>query len=210
MVKKLIIFGFIIISIAIIGRDRLAWADGLSEDEVGDEVPLKAPPPPLIEEDLSLPQNEEAAGVEKTVKDDPDLWPAISQGMIILNPQADGEIIASVDPKQMLSRGDIVYLSSYGEPFAPQQESIVFKSIKPVHHPKTGAFLGNLIDVLGIVRVNDVGEDVSVGEIILSNNPISKTDKIAPLDRFIPRQNQSKTCACLEWIIARCLTLGCP
>lgn len=185
MLKKLIIFGFIFISITIIGRDRLAWADGLSEEEVsGDEAPLKAPPPPLIEEDLSLPQNEESA--ENTVKEDPDLWPAISQGMIILNPQADGEITASEDPKRMLGRGDIVYLSSYDQLFSPQQESIVFRSVKPVHHPKTGAFLGDLVDVLGIVRVNDVGEDVSTGKIIYSKNPISRKDKIASLDRFIP------------------------
>ncbi|MBN4054852.1 hypothetical protein JYT87_04005 [Nitrospira defluvii] len=185
MIKKTIIFSFIFISIAIIGRDRLAWADGL-EDKGEIEATIKAPPPPLIAEDISMPQNEEADNVEKTVKEDLDLWPAISQGMIILNPQADGEITASEDPKQMLGRGDTVYLSSYNELFSPQQESIIFKSIKQVHHPETGVLLGDLVDVLGIVRVNEVGEDVSTGKIIVSKNPISKTDKIASIDRFIP------------------------
>lgn len=190
MIRKKIIFSFIFISIVIIGRDRLAWADGL-EDDAGIEATIKAPPPPLISEDISLPKNEEAADVEQTVKDDLDLWPAISQGMIILNPQADGEITASEDPKQMLGRGDIVYLFSYNELFSPQQESIIFRSIKPVHHPKTGVFLGDLVDVLGIVRVDEVGEDVSTGKIIVSKNPISKTDKIASIDRFIPPPPQT-------------------
>lgn len=167
----------------------LVWADGMD-----DALPPEASfaPPPLIEEDLPFsPPEVEESFVETPSSLDPDFWPAISQGMILLKPQAEGEIMSSVDRKQMLGRGDTVYLASYEELFSPQMESVIFKRIKPVHHPKTGDYLGDLVQVLGLVKVNEVGEDVSTAEITSSLFPISKHDKIASIDRFVPPPPQT-------------------
>ncbi len=178
---------FALAALGIVFQDRLLWADGLFEDEETSTETLVAPPPPLIEEDRSIEVLEEVdVEVEEAVQSDPDFWNAISKGMILLAPKADGEIAASVDAKQMLGQGDTVYLSSYGELFSPEQESVIFKTLEPVFHPKTGERLGDMVEVLGVVRVDVVGEDVSTGEILRSKNPIYKKDKIASIDRFIP------------------------
>ncbi len=188
MLKKSIRFALVFISSMIIAGNPIVFADGLfEEDALPMEAPIMASPPPLIEEALPLPQVEgEKSTAKPSIEDKPDLWPAISQGMIMLKAKADGEISASEDQKHMLGQGDIVYLSSYDKRFVPQEESVIFKIVKPVHHPTTGAYLGDLVDVLGVVRVSDIGQDVLTGKIVLSNNPISKTDKIASIDRFIP------------------------
>ncbi len=156
---------------------------------------LDAPPPPLLQaEPLIEAPREEALEVDDEIAlpIEDDLWPVISKGMILLKSKPDGEIVASEDPKELLGVRDIVYLHSDHAPFSPEEELIIYKVSRPVFHPDTESFLGDLIHVLGVAKVKIVGEDVATAQIILSKNTISRLDKVATIDRFIlPPAEQS-------------------
>jgi len=188
MFKKISIQALLLVlAIGMGAQDDLAWSDGMFEDEEFSTESVVAPPPPLIEAAPAIEVVEaEIAEAEETVQSGPDFWGAISKGMILMTPRADGEIAASVDAKQMLGQGDIVYLSSYDTLFSPGQESLIFKTLKPVHHPKTGVLMGDMVEILGVVKIKEVGAEVSTAEILRSRNPIYKKDKIAPIDQFMP------------------------
>ena len=160
-------------------------ADGLDE-ALSTLKHLNAPPPPVVEDPLPLlPTEPEEAVVEVPVTKK-NIWPMVSQGMILEKPSPEGKITASEDQKQMLTQGDIVYLSSFGEPFDSGQEWLVFKTMKDVHHPKSGAYLGELVHVLGIAKVIKVNNDVATARLTRSKEPIAIGNKIAFIDRFMP------------------------
>lgn len=166
-----------------------AKADGLAvEEAMPTESPLGAVPPPLVEEegDLFLPPELEEILSEIPELPKEDLWPLVSQGMILRKPSQGGIISASEDQKMMLGPGDLVYLSTHDEPFFPDQEWVVFKSIKDVFHPKTKMPMGELVYVLGMVRVIDVAEDVATARIVRSLAPIERGDPITFIESFIP------------------------
>lgn len=168
-------------------------ADGLSAEEALPTT-IDAPPPPLLQAEGLIPPPQEENVVEQEIAPPPetDLWPIISKGMILLKSEPDGEIISSEDPKELLGLRDTVYLHAEHELFLPGEELIIYRTSRPVFHPITSNFLGDLVQVLGAVRVKTVGKDVSTAEIILSRNTISKLDKVASIDRFIlPPAEQS-------------------
>ncbi len=166
-----------------------AEADGLPvEEAMPSAPPLGAVPPPLVEdeEDLFLPPEPEEAVAEIPEPPKEDLWPQVSQGMILRKPGQGGIITASEDQKEMLGQGDLVYLSTRDEPFVPDQEWVVFKRIKEVLHPKDKAPMGELVYVLGMVRVIDVAEDVATARIVRSLAPIERGNAINFIESFIP------------------------
>ncbi len=163
-------------------------ADGLSEEDL---LPMRgvidAPPPPLLQAAPLTPTPVEEILSDEDISQptEADPWTFISKGMILLKPHADGEIAASEDPKQLLGLHDIVYLRSNQEPFSPGEELVVYRISRPVFHPTTASFLGDLVQILGVVRIENTGKDVSTAEIVLSKDTISREDKIAFIDRFI-------------------------
>ncbi len=164
------------------------WADGLSaEDSLPTEHAIDAPPPPLLQAEQLIPPplEEVESGEDLAPATESDLWRMISEGMILLKSEADGEIVASEEPKQLLGVHDIVYLHSNHEPFSPEEELVVYRISRPVLHPTTGSFLGDLVQILGVVKVQNVGEDVSTAKIVLSKDTISRQDKIASINHFI-------------------------
>lgn len=181
---------FFIMSLVLFLSAPFAKADGLAvEEAMPTESPLGAVPPPLLEEEGDLflpPEPEEEVVVEVPELPKEDLWPLISQGMILRKPSQGGIISASEDQKVMLGPSDLVYLSTHGEPFFPDQEWVVFKSIKDVFHPKTKAPMGELVYILGMVRVIDVAEGVATARIVRSLAPIERGDPISFIESFIP------------------------
>lgn len=171
-------------------------ADGLELEEETAEKPstvlLDAPPPPLVEDETEadlIPLEEEdpiavILAAPPAPKEDP--WPSISQGMIILKPSQEGRIVAAEDQKKMLGQGDLVYLKTQGVPFLPNQEWVVFKSVKDVFHPKTKVPMGELVHVLGLVKVIDISEQVATARVTRSTEPMERGDRIAFLEQFIP------------------------
>ncbi len=182
----LLIFGMIVYTPSV-------KADGLEIEEIVSpqqpEKPLLAAPlPPRVEEDFDLLLSPEPEPVilERSVTEKEDLWPLISQGMILLKPSQLGSIAASEDRKQLLGQGDIVYLDSTQKNFAPDQEWVVFKSVKDVRHPKTKVLMGELVYVLGMVKVIDLDAKVATAQIVRSREPIGKGDRIAFIEAFFP------------------------
>lgn len=175
----------IFIPLAAVAVDSPAMADGLDE-ALSTLKQLNAPPPPVVEDPLPLLSPEPEETVAEAPVPEKNSWPMISQGMILEKPSPEGKITASEDQKQMLAQGDIVYLSSFGEMFVSEQEWVVFKTMKEVHHPKSGAYMGELVHVLGIAKVIAVNDDVATARITRSKEPISIGNEIAFIDRFMP------------------------
>jgi len=182
MLKKWLVLAFI--PLGLVFFQAHAKADGL-DDPMSTMKHLKAPPPPLVEEALPF-LSEPEAPVEAPPEVEKDLWPTLSQGMILERPRAGGEIAASEDQKQMLAQGDVIYLSSFGEPFSEGQDWVVFKTSREVSHPKTGASLGTLVRVLGIARVLETNESGATARLVRSKEPIATGDGIAFMEDFFP------------------------
>lgn len=160
-------------------------ADGLEIEKI-EKTPIDAPPPPVLEavDALFFPPEEEIIEVLEVPKVDP--WLAISKGMVIQAPSQSGTIVASEDQKVMLGQGDVVYLSSNTQSFNVDQEWIVYKTIKKVHHPKTEALLGDLVYVIGKVKISDAIDNMATARITRSINPMTQGDSIAMIESFIP------------------------
>ncbi len=169
------------------------FADGLEIEKIETKTPIDAPPPPVLEavDALFLPPEEEIVAVVEAPKEDP--WSAISKGMVIQVPRHIGTISASEDQKTMLGQGDVVYLSSDSETFRIDQEWVVYKNIKDVHHPKTETLLGNLVYVLGKVKVLDADEKAATARITRSLEPMTQGDQIAMIESFIPLSTEKGT-----------------
>ncbi len=180
---------FFIVSFVLFLSTPIARADGLAVEEARPtQSPLGAVPPPLVEEegDLFLPPESEEVVAEIPEPPKEDFWPLVSQGMIIRKLGHTGIITASEDQKHMLGQGDLIYLATHDEPFFPDQEWVVFEMIKDVIHPKTQAPMGELVHVLGLVRVIDVAEDVATARITRSHAPMKIGNPITFIESFIP------------------------
>ncbi len=180
---------FFIMSLILLLLVPIAKADGLAVEEARPtRSPLGAVPPPLVEQegDLFLPPEPEEVATEIPEPPKEDFWPLVSQGMIMRKPGHAGIITASEDQKQMLGQGDLIYLSTHDDPFFPDQEWVVFETIKDVFHPKTQAPMGKLVHILGLVRVIDVAEDVATARIMRSHAPMEVGNPITFIESFIP------------------------
>ncbi|VAX33161.1 hypothetical protein MNBD_NITROSPIRAE01-1527 [hydrothermal vent metagenome] len=182
---------FFIVSFVLLLSIPVAKADGLAVEEAKTTAtapPLGAVPPPLVEAegDLFLPPEPEEVVAEIPEPPKEDLWPLVSQGMIIRKLGHTGIITASEDEKQMLAQGDLIYLATHDESFFPDQEWVVFETIKDVIHPKTQTPMGELVHVLGLVKVIDVAEDVATARITRSHAPMKIGNPITFIESFIP------------------------
>ncbi len=194
-VKKITVsFAFVVVSVFML-NNATVMADGLEADKAMPTTkPLLVSPPPVVEDvsELFIPPEPEVLIVEAPAppQKKENLWPIISQGMILLKSIPEGTIAASEDQKQLLGQGDLVYLRSNDDPLLPDHEWVVFKGIKDVYHPKTGVLLGKLVHVLGMVKSIDADEKVATARIIRSREPISVGDQIASIKRFLPHMSE--------------------
>lgn len=100
-----------------------------------------------------------------------------SAGYIATGGIDKSEIIDSPDKKTLLGEMDIVYLTlssdmKIGDRFT------VLRIVKKVIHPKTGAFMGNLVKILGELIIIDINEKTATGKIIDSFDYITRGDKL--------------------------------
>ena len=142
--------------------------------------PLQQPSPKPSEKPLMKPAATETLRPADAARPPKiDLWSSVFQGTILSEPKPDGKVIGSKDQKNMLGQGDTVYLISFNDEFTPGKEWIVYKITKNVYHPKTGQYLGDLVDVKGIVKVTASDKKMATAQITHSKEPIFKEDKIA-------------------------------
>lgn len=105
----------------------------------------------------------------------------LSVGYIIADNIDGGLIVGSKDNRELLGNMDSVYIKvPKGETPLIGDSYAIVKRIKKVIHPKTGRSIGNLIRVLGTLKIVDVGENLVSADIIRSVDYISKGDRLIP------------------------------
>lgn len=166
-----------------------AFADGLPEGQaLSTERELVEPLPPqfFVEQEIPAPLPPEPVQpeVEEAPPSNPDFWALFSNGMIVTELKPDGEIQAAEDSKIMLGDGDVVYLKSFRDEFVDEGHWVVFKTMKGVYHPKTKEHLGDLVNVLGIVKVLHADKGSATAQIIRSKEPISRNDFIVSVENL--------------------------
>lgn len=216
MFKKNFSFRAVLLILLMLSADLLSVkADGLPPEEAlptakTEEVVFPPPfeemmePEPVVEETgadtakaLPAPSREAPPAPAAAVKpSESDLWSSIFHGTILSDPKPDGKIVGSKDQKMMLGEGDTVYLVSFNDEFVPGKDWIIYKVMKNVYHPTTGKYLGDLIDVTGVVKVTEVDKKLATAQITRSKEPIFQDDQIAlvdtlfdlssPANRFLP------------------------
>jgi LysM repeat protein len=95
--------------------------------------------------------------------------------------EAAGTLVASFAESEMLSPPNQVYLD-FKDKSAVQVGGryLVFRTVGPVYHPRTGAKLGYQTQVLGVVRVNRTSEKKVRAQIEKAFDEINRGDRIGP------------------------------
>lgn len=133
-----------------------------------------------------LVENEIAKGI--------DFW-SLSDGMVVRELKADGKLIGGKESKQIFSKGDIVYLRLEKESPVSPNEWVLFRKIKKVHHPKTGEFMGDLIEITGTVKALESHDHIITGQIIHSKGATSLDDEIATVGTLMRGETVSEATA---------------
>lgn len=105
----------------------------------------------------------------------------LSIDFIIADSMDGGVIIGSKDDRNLLGNMDRVYIKTpKGEAPLVGDSYTIIRRIKKVTHPKTGRSIGNLIRVLGILKVVNVTEGMVAADIVRSVDSVSKGDRLIP------------------------------
>jgi hypothetical protein len=91
-----------------------------------------------------------------------------------------GQVLNSPEDKRMLSVADHTYVKTreqakVGEVFQ------VFRAVRDVRHPVTGANLGKLVNLVGEVRVDALSREQSLGTVVQSWDPVERGDYVGRL-----------------------------
>jgi chemotaxis protein MotB len=82
-----------------------------------------------------------------------------------------------------VGEGDIVYLKD-GNKLNPKEgdQLLVYRSVRKVYHPKTGAYMGRLVVVLGTLKILETGPKITTAKVAKSYNYILSGDRVAPYE----------------------------
>jgi LysM repeat protein len=158
------------------------------------KIPLKAVvkekrPEPL--EKVVIPPKEEKV-IEKVevpkeapkeiVKESPkvpvaDKFLLASSGYITTAKIDKSEIVDSHDKRVLLGQGDSVYLTLSND-MKIGDRFIILRIVKKVRHPKTGVLMGNLVKVLGDLKITAINKQAATAMIINSYDYITKGDRL--------------------------------
>src|SRR5581483_4638336 len=170
-----------------------------SEPVVEKEATVSSPKSPSPPE--PLPVKKAAASIQSerpsppapdAAPSDADFWSVFAYGTILSDPRPQGEIVGGKDRKMMMGEGDIIYLASFQDEFTPGKEWIVYRVIKDVYHPVSGKYLGDLINVTGVVKITEVNKKIATAEITRSKEPIFRNDQIALVETLFDFSSPSK------------------
>ncbi len=91
-----------------------------------------------------------------------------------------GQVLNSPDEKRLLTVTDRVYvkLKSAGKPGETFQ---VFRPVRDVRHPVTGADLGKLVALIGEVRVDALSREQALGTVVSSWDSVERGDFVGRL-----------------------------
>lgn len=141
----------------------------LEEEKVSPEKP--------IETYSSLPVTKDQGSIQQMLPEKPKKGEGFLSDYIISDGIDGGLILGSGDNRNLLGTMDRVYIKTpKGETPNVGDSYTVIRRVKRVIHPKTGRPIGNLIRVLGTIKVVDVSEGLVTAEIIRSDDYITKGD----------------------------------
>jgi hypothetical protein len=90
-----------------------------------------------------------------------------------------GKIVNSPEEKTLLSLFDKVYLQNTDAKAGDVLQ--VFRTIDRVYHPVTGAYLGRKVELLGLARVDMVGEDERVASLTAAWGDMGRGNLVADI-----------------------------
>jgi LysM repeat protein len=149
------------------------------EEEAGEEPVAKAP-----EGSLPSPTEPPPVTMEPTMEMPLDTTLLASVGFVLSGDVGrSGILVGAKDNRVLVGEGDIVYLRD-GNKLNPKEggQLLVYRSIRKVYHPKTGAYMGRLVVVLGTLRILETGPKITTAKIIKSYNYILSGDRVAPYE----------------------------
>ncbi|MER3425405.1 MAG: hypothetical protein C4293_21380, partial [Nitrospiraceae bacterium] len=104
-----------------------------------------------------------------------------SAGFIRQTVPAAGTVAKTKDTKQIVGKGDIVYLRMKNpEEVSPGGMFTLYRRIHKVFHPATSRYLGDLFYVIGVVRVAEIQEDLATARVERSYASIAPGDGVMP------------------------------
>ena len=141
-------------------------------------------PPPVVKEEKPQPVEEKKA----EAKAEPKMigWPDIrSAGFFSdLGHKGIGIVLDSREGKNLMSEGDIVYLTfKSAEPVLVGNKYTVFRASEPLIHPVTGKSIGRRYNITGNLQVIDQQGHFFTAKIIESFDAVHKGDMIQPYSK---------------------------
>lgn len=141
----------------------------LEEEKVSPEKPVETFSP--------IPATRDQGPIQQMPEEKPKKEAGFLTDYIIPDAVNGGSILGSVDNHTLLGTMDRVYIKTpKGETPIVGDSYTVIRRVKRVIHPKTGRPIGNLIRVLGTIKIVDASEGLVAAEIIRSDDYISKGD----------------------------------
>jgi len=110
------------------------------------------------------------------------IYPEVfSAGFITEEMEGIGSIVDAREEQLMLSEADEVYLTFQKEILVKEGDKFtIFRVGDPLIHPVTLRVIGRKVLILGTVEIIKSEGEVKIGQIILSNNPIYRGDRLFP------------------------------
>src|SRR6185295_19097361 len=156
-----------------------------AEEENTQETTSSVPPQPqTAEEEISMPPV--AKQPEPPASFDKDL--IFSSGYILREQEPSGIVISTADiwdVKEMYSKYDTLYLLPSAKPNLGER-LIAYRVVRKVFHPKTGRYLGDLIRILGTMKVTEVQEKTATAVVSKSYDVITQGDPYIPYKPLEP------------------------
>ncbi|MBI5198092.1 MAG: LysM peptidoglycan-binding domain-containing protein [Nitrospirae bacterium] len=150
------------------------------EREGSDTAEEVLPPPPLVSgmggnwfEGLAMTRHGNQYSPQDII---------LSSGLIAREIPSLGTVSDSSEGKTLFSKGDIITIGlKSGVSVKTGETFTLYRQVKPVKHPKTGKQLGNLIEVLGTLKVVQLLPNRALsGQITSSYDYIFSGDHLAP------------------------------
>jgi chemotaxis protein MotB len=114
---------------------------------------------------------------------------AFSAGFIRQSVVSEGIVAKTPDNKTVLGKGDLVYLRmNHLADVAPGSLYTLYRRSQKVFHPGNRRYLGELINVMGIVRIAKISHEFAIATIERSYGPIVPGNGVMP---FALPQEQS-------------------
>ena len=108
---------------------------------------------------------------------------AFSAGYIRPGVTSDGQVTKTPNDRQLLGQGDSLFLNMLNpDDVTLGARYTVYRKIHKVYHPTNRRYLGELISIIGIVRITAIDQNLATALIEQSFSPIAAGDAIVPYE----------------------------